>query len=64
LKSRHGGKGRQFNLRFSNLSLAICDATDRKASLRIEQENRLYRSGKHYLDYRSDRNQMGLEGVG
>jgi hypothetical protein len=64
LKSRHGGKGRVFNLRFSNLSLAICDATDRRAALRIEQENRLYRSGKHYLDYRQDRNQMGLEGIG
>lgn len=52
LKSRHGGKGRVFNLRFSNLSLAIVDNLDRKAVARIEQENNLYARGVHYDDYR------------
>lgn len=64
LKSRHGGKGRVFNLRFSNLSLAICDATDRRAAHRIEMENRTYRGGTHYLDYRAAANQPQLFAAG
>ena len=51
-KSRHGGAGRVFNLRFSNLSLAIVDALDRKNVARVSQENNLYAQGVHYDDWR------------
>lgn len=54
LKSRHGGKGRVFNLRFSQMSLAICDALDRPSSHRVQQENAAYMRGKHYDDYRNE----------
>lgn len=53
LKSRHGGKGRLFTFRLSNLSLAIAEVADRRAIHRIEQENGLYRGGTHYDDYRA-----------
>jgi len=53
LKSRHGGAGRVCNLKLSNLSLAIVDATfDSKNGIRVEQENSLYRQGVHYAEYR------------
>lgn len=58
LKSRHGGKGRVFNLRLSNLSLAIVDSLDRKAAMRVDQENGLYRQGIHYEDFRRDSNRQ------
>jgi hypothetical protein len=56
LKSRHGGKGRQFTFRMSLMSLAICDSIDRKNIQRIEQENSLVRGGTHYDDFRHDAN--------
>lgn len=56
LKSRHGGKGRQFTFRMSLMSLAICDSLDRKNIQRIEQENSLVRGGTHYDDFRQDTN--------
>lgn len=53
LKSRHGGKGRVFDLRMSLMSLAIVDVLfDRKNAVRVDQENGLYRQGVHYDDYR------------
>jgi hypothetical protein len=52
LKSRHGGAGRQFNLKMSPLSLAIVDVLDRKATARVDQENALARQGVHYEEYR------------
>ena len=52
LKSRHGGKGHHANLRFSNLSLAIADTLDRKATHRIDQENVLYQQGTDYEEWR------------
>lgn len=58
LKSRHGGKGRLFNLRFSSMSLAIVEATDRKNAIRVEQENAAYRRGVHYEDFRSSGAQL------
>lgn len=61
LKSRHGGKGRVFNLRFSQMSLAICDALDRPASHRVQQENAAYARGMHYVDYRSQATKTQLE---
>jgi archaellum biogenesis ATPase FlaH len=52
-KSRHGGKGRVFNLKMSLMSLVIVDAKfGGKAGQRVEQENALYRQGIHYDDYR------------
>lgn len=58
LKSRHGGKGHQSMLRFSNMSLAITDSIfDRQASSRVEQENSLYRQGMHYDDLRSQQDE-------
>jgi len=57
LKSRRGGKGRVFNLRMSLMSLAMVDLLDRKASIRVEQENTLYRQGVHYDDYRKQLDQ-------
>jgi KaiC/GvpD/RAD55 family RecA-like ATPase len=63
LKSRHGGKGRVFNFKMSLLSLAIVDAKfDHKATLRVDQENTLYRTGKHYDDYRAE--QVAAHGQG
>jgi hypothetical protein len=55
LKSRHGGKGRLANLRFSNMSLVIVDALDRKAVARVDQENMAYRRGIHYDDWFAQR---------
>lgn len=55
LKSRRGGKGRLFNMRFSNLSLVIVDVLDRKACARVEQENMAYRRGIHYDDWLAER---------
>lgn len=53
LKSRHGGKGRVFNLRMSLMSLVITDTVfDKAASARIDQENALIAQGMHYDDYR------------
>ena len=53
LKSRHGGKGRVFNMQMSLLSLAIVDKLDRTRAIRCEQENALVRGGLHYDDHRS-----------
>ena len=69
LKSRHGGKGRVSQLRFSLMSLAITDAVyDKAASSRVDQENSLYRQGMHYDDYRQRMDdaiaQGALQGVG
>lgn len=69
LKSRHGGKGRVSNLRFSLMSLAIVDAQfDKGSSSRVDQENSLYRQGIHYDDYRQRLDdsiaQRSLRGVG
>ena len=52
LKSRHGGKGRVANLRFSHMSLAIVDSLDRKNAMRVEQENAAYLRGVDYEEYR------------
>ena len=52
LKSRHGGAGRLFDLRLSNMSLALADTLDYKATARIDQENALVRQGIHYDDFR------------
>jgi hypothetical protein len=69
LKSRHGGKGRTSNLRFSLMSLVIVDTLyDKGSSSRVDQENSLYRQGVHYDDYRQRLDdsiaQRTLEGVG
>lgn len=54
LKSRHGGKGRVFDLRMSLMSLVIVDVVfDRKNAARVDQENSLHRQGVHYDDYRT-----------
>lgn len=54
LKSRHGGKGRQFSMLFSNMSLVIVDHTfDHAAGHAVNQENSAYRQGVHYEDYRA-----------
>lgn len=59
LKSRHGGKGRVFNLKMSLMSLVIVDAKfDPRASARVDQENMLYRQGVHYDDYRKQQNEL------
>jgi hypothetical protein len=64
LKSRHGGKGRMANLKFSNLSLVITDGPlDRVNTMRVEQENALVRQGKHYLDYRREVDEAHAQGV-
>lgn len=53
LKSRHGGVGRVFDLRLSLMSLVIVDVLfDRKATIRVDQENSLARQGLHYDDFR------------
>lgn len=52
LKSRHGGKGRLFNARISNLSLVVVDVFDRKHAAMVDIENSKYREGLHYDDYR------------
>jgi replicative DNA helicase len=52
LKSRHGGVGRVFNLRFSPMSLVIVDQLDRKNAMRVSQEVSLANQGVHYDDYR------------
>ena len=57
LKSRNGGRGRNFDLKFSNMSLVIADAvSDSYAGVRIDQENRLVAQGIHYDDFRKTRN--------
>jgi hypothetical protein len=57
LKSRHGGKGRVFQLRMSLMSLVIADVlADKAAVTRIDQENRLVAQGIHYDDFRKSRN--------
>ena len=64
LKSRHGGKGRTSQLRFSLMSLAIVDSVyDRPGTSRVEQENSLYRQGMHYDDYRSRMDDVIAQGV-
>lgn len=63
LKSRHGGKGRVFNLRFSNMSLVIVDAVDRKNAIRVEQENAEARRGIHYEDWRTQQSTTQLRVV-
>jgi DnaB-like helicase C terminal domain/Toprim-like/DNA primase catalytic core, N-terminal domain len=52
LKSRHGGKGRVANLRFSHMSLVVVDALDRRNVMRVEQENMAYLRGVDYEEYR------------
>ena len=64
LKSRHGGKGRVFNLRFSTLSLVIVDALDRVNAVRVEQENAEARRGTHYEEYRRATSARQLKVVG
>jgi len=64
LKSRHGGKGRVFQLRMSNMSLAIADAVfDKTASTRISQENNLIQQGMHYDEYRREADARVAQGV-
>jgi KaiC/GvpD/RAD55 family RecA-like ATPase len=59
LKSRHGGKGRVFNLKMSLMSLAIVDLKfDPVASTRVDQENTLYRQGLHYDDFRKQQSEL------
>lgn len=52
LKSRHGGVGRVFNLRFSPMSLVIVDQFDKVHTHQVAQEVSLANQGKHYDDYR------------
>lgn len=63
LKSRHGGKGAVAALRFSNLSLVIVDALDKKAAHRVDQENSLYQNGLDYEAYRKQQSAHQLEVV-
>lgn len=64
LKSRHGGKGRTFNMRFSNMSLAIVDHTfNPQAGALVDQENSAYRQGIHYADYRAMQDEKVAQGV-
>lgn len=50
LKSRRGGRGRVVNLKVSAASLVIVDALDRKASVRLDQENSMVNRGVSYED--------------
>lgn len=52
LKSRHGGKGSTFHLRFSNMSLVIVDAVDSRHATRVAQENEAAARGVDYEAYR------------
>lgn len=52
LKSRNGGVGRTFNLKFSPMSLAIVDPLDRRMAMKVDSENGLSRAGMHYDEYR------------
>jgi len=64
LKSRHGGKGRVFQLRISSMSLAIADAIfDKNACTRITQENNLFQQGLHYDKYRHQTEAQVAQGV-
>lgn len=64
LKSRHGGKGRVFNLKMSLMSLVIVDAKfGGTASARVEQENALHRQGLHYDDYRKQQSVQNGQGA-
>lgn len=57
LKSRHGGRGRIFDLKMSQMSLVIADTVaDPTVGQRIDQENRLVAQGIHYDDFRKTRN--------
>lgn len=57
LKSRHGGKGRVFQMRMSLMSLVIVDAVfDKHSVTRVDQENRLIAQGVHYDEFRQRRN--------
>lgn len=60
LKSRKGGKGRQFQLRMSAASLAIVDEADRKAVMRIEQENAMINQGMSYAEIYRGQSQTQL----
>lgn len=64
LKSRHGGAGRTFSLKFSMMSLVITDALlDRRGTMRVEQENALIRQGIHYDDHRKQQDESIAQGV-
>lgn len=64
LKSRHGGAGRIFSLKFSMMSLAITDALlDRRGTTRVEQENSLVRQGLHYTEFRQQQDESLAQGV-
>jgi len=64
LKSRHGGKGKQFSMRFSNMSLAIVDHIFMPAAgARVDRENSAYRKGQHYEDYRREMDESVSQGV-
>lgn len=50
LKSRHGGKGRVFGLKMSAASLVIVDPLNRRAVIKVEQENARINRGERYED--------------
>jgi hypothetical protein len=64
LKSRHGGKGRVFNLRYSAASLVIVDSSNRKAVIKVDQENARINQGEHYEDIIASQSQTQLVLVG
>lgn len=67
LKSRHGGVGKVFGLKFSNMSLVVVDTVDGKACHRVDQENMSARRGVTYeqhLAALSPPSQHGLFKVG
>lgn len=60
LKSRHGGKGKVFRLKTSAASLVICDDSNRRAVIKIDQENVRINRGEHYDDIIASQTQTQL----
>lgn len=48
LKSRHGGKGKVFPMKMSAASLAIVDPINRRAVIKVDQENARINQGETY----------------
>jgi replicative DNA helicase len=60
LKSRHGGKGKVFLLKHSAASLVMVDQGNRRACIKIDQENARINRGEHYDDIIASQSQTQL----
>lgn len=60
LKSRHGGKGKIFPLKMSAASLAIVCPTNRRAVIKVDQENARINQGETYDEIISTQSQRQL----